>query len=184
MRTGAPNAFARHPRRAGRSRQALRPAGRSFLLPVTVENFQLRRRLELIAEVLAAGFGCGAGRRTSIAGLFSRRPSQTTWRSRLSPVQVRYFTSATSSGPTQCTRLRTSGEPKRLLRGGGTSALPRHRGRGAMADVPKKSGCSSSRRGRCPPQHEDHFDVERCGLRWERCIFVKANDRSRRRKER
>ena len=32
------------------------------------------------------------------------------------------MTSATSSGRTQCTRLSTSGEPKRLLRGGGTSS--------------------------------------------------------------
>jgi hypothetical protein len=39
----------------------------------------------------------------------------------LSSVQVRNFTSATSSGRTQCTRLRTSGEPKRVPRGGGTS---------------------------------------------------------------
>src|SRR5205085_3664402 len=31
-------------------------------------------------------------------------------------------TSATSSGRTQCTRLSTSGDPKRLPRGGGTSS--------------------------------------------------------------
>ena len=36
--------------------------------------------------------------------------------------QVRYFTYATSSGRTQCTRLSTSGDPKRLPRGGGTSS--------------------------------------------------------------
>jgi hypothetical protein len=33
---------------------------------------------------------------------------------RLSSVQVRNFTSAISSGRTQCTRLRRSGDPKRL----------------------------------------------------------------------
>jgi hypothetical protein len=36
--------------------------------------------------------------------------------------QVRNFTSATSSGRTQCTRLSTKGDPKRLPRGGGTSS--------------------------------------------------------------
>jgi hypothetical protein len=41
---------------------------------------------------------------------------------RLSPVQARYFTSATSSGRTQCTRLKVSGDPKRLSRGGGRSS--------------------------------------------------------------
>jgi uncharacterized protein YbaA (DUF1428 family) len=49
-------------------------------------------------------------------------PSYTTWRSRLSSVQVRNFTSATSSGRTQCTRPSTGGDPKRLVRGGGTSS--------------------------------------------------------------
>ena len=67
-----------------------------------------------------AGFGRGTSRRTSFAGLSSRRPSYTTCRSRLSSVQVRNFTSATSSGRTQCTRLSRSGDPKRLPRGGGT----------------------------------------------------------------
>src|ERR1700730_11130254 len=38
------------------------------------------------------------------------------------PSQFGYLTSATSSGRTQCTRLRMSGEPKRLVRGGGTSS--------------------------------------------------------------
>jgi hypothetical protein len=33
-------------------------------------------------------------------------------------VRVRNFTAATSSGRTQCTRLSTRGEPKRLARGG------------------------------------------------------------------
>ena len=41
--------------------------------------------------------------------------------SRFSSVQVRYLTSATNFGGTQWARLSTSGEPKRLLRGGATS---------------------------------------------------------------
>jgi hypothetical protein len=58
-----------------------------------------------MAEVVAAaGFGC-----------------RLVLRKRLLSVQVRCLTSATSSGRTQCTRLSTSGDPKRLLRGGGTS---------------------------------------------------------------
>jgi hypothetical protein len=48
----------------------------------------------------------------------------TTWRSKLSSVQVRNLTSATNSGRTQCTRLSTSGDPKRLVRGGGTRGVP------------------------------------------------------------
>src|SRR5690348_7956133 len=40
----------------------------------------------------------------------------------LSAVQVRYLTSATSSGRTQWTRLNTRGDPKRLSRGGGTAS--------------------------------------------------------------
>ena len=44
-----------------------------------------------------AGFGRGTSRRTSSVGLSSRRPSETTWRKRLSSVQVRYFTAATNS---------------------------------------------------------------------------------------
>ena len=61
-------------------------------------------------------------RRTSRAGLSSRNPSYTTWRNSLSSVQIRNLTSATSSGRTQCIRLRTKGDPKRLPRGGGTSS--------------------------------------------------------------
>jgi hypothetical protein len=76
------------------------------------------------AGALVAGVGCefGTGRRISDAGLSSRNPSYTTWRSRFSSVQVRNLTSATSSGRTQCTRLSTKGEPNRLVRGGGTSS--------------------------------------------------------------
>ena len=51
---------------------------------------------------------------------------------KLSSVQVRNLTSATNSGRTQCTRLSTSGDPKRLVRGGGTSS----------EIVPMESGCS------------------------------------------
>ena len=77
------------------------------------------------------GSECGTGRRTPAAGLSSRRPSYPTWRSRLSSVQVRNLTSATNSGRTQCTRLSASGDPKRLVRGGGTSS----------GIVPMESGC-------------------------------------------
>jgi hypothetical protein len=42
------------------------------------------------------------------------------WRKRLSAVQVKYVISATNFGSTQCTRERTSGDPKRVLRDGGT----------------------------------------------------------------
>jgi tetratricopeptide (TPR) repeat protein len=56
---------------------------------------------------------------------------ETTCRSRLSSVQVRNFTFATSSGRTQWTRLNTRGEPKRVLRGGGRSS---------GIDLPRKSG--------------------------------------------
>ena len=41
-------------------------------------------------------------------------------RSNPSAVHVKYVISATSCGSTQCTRERTSGDPKRVLRGGGT----------------------------------------------------------------
>jgi hypothetical protein len=80
----------------------------------------------------------GSRRRTSRAGSSSRRPSLTTCLSRLSSVQVRNFTSATSVGRTQCMRLRTSGDPKRLPRRGGTSS-------GIVAVA---SGCSR-RHNRC-----------------------------------
>jgi hypothetical protein len=30
------------------------------------------------------------------------------------------------------------------------------------------------------PSNDDHFDVKRCGLRWERCIFVKGSGAARR----
>jgi hypothetical protein len=55
----------------------------------------------------SGGFGYGTARRTSAAGLSSRRPSYTTWRSRLSSVQVRYLTSTTSSGRTNGRGLRS-----------------------------------------------------------------------------
>src|SRR5215471_942552 len=39
-----------------------------------------------------------------------------------SSVQLKNVTSHTSTGRTQCTRARLSGEPKRLLRGGGAAS--------------------------------------------------------------
>jgi Type I restriction modification DNA specificity domain len=60
-------------------------------------------------------------RRTCSAGLSSRRPTKTVCRSNPSAVHVKYVISTTSFGSTQCTRERTSGEPKRVLRGGGRS---------------------------------------------------------------
>src|SRR5262249_11906051 len=51
-------------------------------------------RAGLMADRQVSCYRRGSGRRTSAAGLSSRKPS----RSRLSPVQARYFTSTTSSG--------------------------------------------------------------------------------------
>jgi len=55
----------------------------------------------------SSGEGYGTSRLSSAAGLSWRNPSWTTCRGRLSAVQVRYLTSATSSGRTQWTRLNT-----------------------------------------------------------------------------
>jgi hypothetical protein len=51
--------------------------------------------------------------------LSSRCAWQETWRNRLSSVQVRYVTSTTICGHTQCTRDSCHGVPNRLPRGGG-----------------------------------------------------------------
>src|ERR1700743_1912734 len=71
----------------------------------------------LIVEALAAIFGTtlcdafgrgatvGSSRRTSAAGLSSRRPRKAAWRTRWSAVQVAKRTCATSLGVTQWTSL-------------------------------------------------------------------------------
>jgi hypothetical protein len=73
-----------------------------------------------VVLLAAAGFGCATGRRTSAAGLSSRRPSYTTLAQQIvvGPGQKLHL----GHGRTQCTRLSTSGDPKRLVRGGGTSS--------------------------------------------------------------
>jgi hypothetical protein len=65
----------------------------------------LRRRRECSAQRVS---GNCTDRRTSAAGLPSRRPSYTTCRSRLSSVQLRNFTSATSSGRYASQRVRVN----------------------------------------------------------------------------
>ena len=108
--------------------------------PLSVSKAALWRR-----RLAYAGFGSGSNSlllclpirwRTAYLGrrLVLTQTFIDDWCSKLSSVQVRYLTSATSLGHTQCMRLSTNGDPKRLVRGGGTSS-------GILLVV---SGCSRS----------------------------------------
>src|SRR5262249_8532852 len=95
---------------------------------------------------------CGGERRTSIAGLSSRRPSYTTWRSRLSSVQVRNLTSAHIIFPLYRYPLSVNAPPayavasrtiRRLRHALFALLAPARRSRAASADRQRADHCAA-----------------------------------------